>query len=76
MQIRSRIVSREFKSGDRPDLYAGTLALEALKATKSIAASHSPEFSLVHVDFSRAHFHAKAQRPVLVKLSATGKSNC
>ena len=24
MQIRSRIVAREFKSGDRPDLYAGT----------------------------------------------------
>ena len=23
MQIRSRIVAREFKSGDRPDLYAG-----------------------------------------------------
>ena len=25
MQIRSRIVAREFKSGARPDLYAGTL---------------------------------------------------
>ena len=70
MQIRSRIVARDFKSGDRPDLYAGTPPLEALKATISIAASHSPEFSLMHVDVSRAHSHAKAQRPVLVKLSA------
>ena len=31
MQIRSRIVAREFKSDDRPDLYAGTPPLEALK---------------------------------------------
>ena len=53
---------------DRPDLYAGTPPLEALKAIMSIAASHSPEFSLVHVDVSRAYFHAKAQRLVLVKL--------
>ena len=60
----------EFKRGDSPDLYAGTPPLEALKAITSIAASHSPEFSLVHVDVSLAHFHAKAQRPVLVKLLA------
>ena len=63
MQIRSRIVAREFKSGDRPDLYAGTPPLEALKAFMSIAASHSPEFSLMHVDVSRAYSHPKAQRP-------------
>ena len=70
VQIRSRIVARDFKRGDRPDLYAGTLPLEALKAMISIAASHSPEFSLMHVDVSRAYFHAKAQRPVLVKMPA------
>ena len=29
LQIRSRTVAREFKSGDRPDLYAGTSPLEA-----------------------------------------------
>ena len=63
MQIRSRIVTREFKSGDRRDLYAGTPALEALKAIISIAANYSPEFSMMHVDVSRAYFHAKAQRP-------------
>ena len=70
MQIRSRIVAGECKSGDRPDLYAGTYSLEALKAIISIAASHSPEFSLMHVDASHATFHAKAQRRVLVKLPA------
>ena len=78
MQIRSRLVAREFEGGDRPDLYAGTLPLEALKAIISIAPSHSPEFSLMHVDVSRAYFHAKAQRLVLVKLppeDRSGKDN-
>ena len=70
MQIRSRIVAGEFNSGDRPDLYAGTHPLEALKAFICIAANHCPEFSLMHLDVSRAYFHAKAQRPVLVKLPA------
>ena len=32
MQTRSRMCAREFKSDDRPDLYAGTPPLEALKA--------------------------------------------
>ena len=70
IQIRSRIVAREFKSGDKPHLYARTLPPEALKAIISTAASHRPEFSLMHVDVSRAYFHAKAQRSVLVKLPA------
>ena len=42
MQIRSRIVARRFKSGDRPDLYAGTHPVEALRAIISIAVSHDP----------------------------------
>ena len=74
IQIRSRIVAREFKSGDSPDVYAGTPPLELLKAIISIAASHSPEFSLMHVDVLFACFHAKAHRPVLVKLPAEGCS--
>ena len=40
IQIRSRICTRGFKSDDRPDLYAGTPPLEALKAIVSIAANH------------------------------------
>ena len=70
MQIRSRIVSREFKRWDRRDLHAGSLPLEAFIAVTTIAASHSPEFSLMHVDVSRAYFQGTAQRPVLVKLPA------
>ena len=70
MQIRSRICAREFKSDDRPDLYAGTPPLEALKAIISIAANHRGTFSIMHIDVSRAYFHAKAQRPVLIRLPA------
>ena len=54
MQIRSQIVATEFKSGDRPDLHAGTPPLEALNAIISMAASPSPEYVLMHVDVSRA----------------------
>ena len=68
MQIRSRMCAREFKSDDRPDLYSGTPPLEALKAILSIAAKHKETFSIMHIDVSRAYFHAKAQRPVLIRL--------
>ena len=70
MQIRSRMCAREFKSDDRPELYAGTPPLEALKAIISIAANHKETFSIMHIDVSRAYFHAKAQRPVLIRLPA------
>ena len=60
MQIRSRIVASEFKSGDRPDPYAGTPPCEALKVQISVAANHKQTFSVVHIDVSRAYFHAMA----------------
>ena len=56
----------------------GTLPLEALKAIISTVASHSPAFSLMHVDVSRAYCHAKAQNLVQVKFPAadcSGKDN-
>ena len=67
-QIRSRIVARDFNNDDRPDLCAGTLPLEALKAIISIAANLTETFSIMHIGVSRAYFHAKAQGPVLVRL--------
>ena len=70
LQIRSRIVATEFKRGTGQTCMRETPPLEALKAIISIAASHSPEFSLLHVHVSRAHFHAKAQRFVLVKTAS------
>ena len=60
--------TRDFKSDDRPDFYAGTPPLEALKARISIAANNRETFSIMHIDMSRAYFHAKAQRPVLIRL--------
>ena len=68
MQIRSRIVARDFKSDDRPDLYTRTHLLEALKANISIAANHKETFSIMHIDVTRAYFHAKAQRLELTRL--------
>ena len=73
MQIRSRMCVREFKSDDRPDLYAGAPPLEALKATTSITANKKGTFSIMHIDVSRAYFHAKAQRPVLMRLPVEDK---
>ena len=68
MQIRSGIVAREFKSDDRPDLFVcgKSLPLEALKATVSIAAKHKQTFSIIGAP--RAHVHAEAWRPMLVRL--------
>ena len=42
--------------------------MEALKAIISITANHKETFSIMHIDVSRACFHAKAQRPVLIRL--------
>ena len=68
MQIRSRMCAREFKSDDRPNLHAGTPPLEALKAIISIAANHKETFSIMHIDVSCPYFHAKAHKPVLIRL--------
>ena len=68
MQIRSRMCAREFKSDDRPDLYAGTPPLEAFEAKISVAGNNKNTISIMHIDVSRAYFHAKAQRFVLIRL--------
>ena len=74
VQIRSRLVAREFKSGDRPDRYARTPRLEALKAIVFIATNHKQTFSIMHIDVSRAYFHATAQTLVLVRLPVDRRS--
>ena len=48
IQIKSRLVAREFKSDDRPDLHAGTPPSEAFKSIISIAASHKDTFAVMH----------------------------
>ena len=49
--------AREFKSDDRPDLYAGTPPLEALKAIISIAANHFQSCT------STCHVRTSTRRP-------------
>ena len=46
----------------------GPPPLVALKCIISIAASHKETFSIMHINVSRAYFHAKSQRLVLVRL--------
>ena len=49
-------------------MYAGTLAMEALKDVLSIPSNHRDDFfNFTHRRVS-CHFHAKAQRFVLVRL--------
>ena len=45
----------------------------ALKATISIAANRKETFSIMHIDVSRANFHVKAQRRVLIRLPVEDK---
>ena len=67
-QVSSRSVAGEFSSGSRPDMKTGTRPLEGLKAVLSIAANQWWTFGTVPIDVSRAKIHAKAQRPVLVRV--------
>ena len=68
MQIRSRMCAIEIKSDDRPELYAGTLSIGGADSHNIDCSEHIATFSIMHIDVSRAYFHAKAQRPVLVRL--------
>ena len=78
MQIRSRIVATEFKSGDKSDLYGRTSRAGGSESYHiHCCESHSRGLT----DACRCflcNFHAKAQRLVLVKLVAEdqGKSDC
>ena len=58
----------QVKKSDRPDLHAETRTLEGLTALVSIAAKHWRTTRRMRVKVSRAYFHAKTQRPVLVRL--------
>ena len=68
MQVRSRSGAREFKSGDRPDLKTGTLPLEGFNTILSTTANHWRTCGTMHNGVFGAYFHAKAHRPVLLRL--------
>ena len=64
---RSRLVAKYFKGDDRPDLFAATPPLEALKLLISIAASN-PGLHIMINDVKRAYFHAAVKRLVYIEL--------
>ena len=67
--VRSRWVAKEFNTGPRPDLFAGTAPLEGVKLVLSQAASERDgDVCVGIVDVRRAYFYAGAKRRVFVEL--------
>ena len=67
--IRSRLVAKDFNTEDRPDLFAATPPVEAMRIIISEAATSGEEEKVIMVnDVRRAFFYAKALRPVWVEL--------
>ena len=72
---RSRLVAREIKTDGRPDLFAATPPLEALKVVLSMLTSGNKGEKLMVNDVSRAYFCAPARRQVFVELPSEDKSD-
>ena len=67
--VRARWVVKEYKTHARPELYASTPPLEALKVVLSEIATGEREGKvLALVDVRRAYFYAPARRKVFVEL--------
>ena len=67
--VRARWVAKEYKTHARPELYASTPPLEALKVVLSEIATNKREGKvLALVDVRRAYFYAPARRKVFVEL--------
>ena len=75
-QIRSRLVAKEIRVSERPELFAATPPLESLKLIISFTASgHDGRRCLMHNDVSRAYFHAPAKRDVFVEIIGEDKED-
>ena len=67
--VRARWVAKEYKTHARPELYASTPPLEALKVVLSEIATGKRRGKVVAlVDVRRAYFYAPARRRVFVEL--------
>ena len=60
VNIRSRLVAKEFNNRKCDDLFAGTPPVEAMRAIISMAASGTTHKTLMTVDVSRAYMYANA----------------
>ena len=71
--MRARWVAKEYKTHARPELYASTPPLEALKVVLSeIATGERGRKVVALVDVRRACFYAPARRRVFVELPPEG----
>ena len=66
---RSRLVAKEYKIKDQPELYAATPPTECMRLLISKAAEKKSN-KMIYIDISRAYFYAKSVRPTYVKLPA------
>ena len=66
---RSRLVAKEYKINNQPELYAATPPTECMRLLISRAAEKKTN-KMIYIDISRAYFYAKSVRPTYVKLPA------
>ena len=68
---RAPLIGREIKTDQRPELFATTPPLESLRMILAICASnqHREEpYRVLSSDIKRAHFFAKAGRPIFIEI--------
>ena len=68
VNVRSRLVAKEFNKKKCDDLFAGTPLVEAMRAIISMAASGATPKTLMTVDVSRAYMFAKCRSEMYVEL--------
>ena len=68
VNVRSRLVAKEFNNKKCDDLFAGTPLVEAMRAIISMAASGATPKTLMTVDVSRSYMYAKCRNEMYVEL--------
>ena len=68
VNVRSRLVAKEFNNKKCDDLIAGTPPVEAMRAIISMAASGTTPKTLTTVDVSRAYMYAKCRSEMYVEM--------
>ena len=68
VNVRSRLVAKEFNNKKCDDLFAGTPPVEAMRAIISTAASRTTPKTLMTVDVSRAYMYAKCRSEMYVEV--------
>lgn len=77
--VRSRMVAKDFATTARDDIFAGILALEAVKLLLSLVASSGngrrPQKRIMVLDAKRALLYADMKREVYIRLPAEDTEN-